>query len=70
MRERIKVFTFLSGTGATVIESPLEDQVNRWLESIDGEIVNVTQSESERPHVGQHVTVCVWYIPKLKAVEN
>jgi hypothetical protein len=64
MRERVKVFTFLSGTGATVIESPLEDQINRWLERVDGDIVNITQSESERHNVGQHVTVCVWYVPR------
>jgi hypothetical protein len=42
MRERVKVFTFLCGTGATVIESPLEDQVNAWLESFNGEIVRIT----------------------------
>jgi homoserine kinase len=63
MRERIKMFTFLSGSGATVIESPLEDKINQWLESIQGEIVEITQSESERSSVGQHVTVCIWYIP-------
>lgn len=62
MKERIKVFTFISGTGATVIESPLEDQINRWLESERGRIVRVTQSESERHNAGHHVTVCVWYL--------
>jgi hypothetical protein len=64
MRERVKVFTFISGTGATVIESPLEEQLNRWLENFDGEIIRITQSESERHNVGQHVTICVWYVPK------
>lgn len=67
MRERVKVFTYISGTGATVIESPLEEQINRWLQSVEGEIVRVTQSESERPKVGQHVTVCVWYVPHAQA---
>lgn len=66
MQERVKVFNFLSGTGATVIDSPLEDQINRWLEQTEGEIVEITQSESERPTVGQHTTVCVWYVPKQK----
>ena len=69
MQERVKVFTFLSGSGSTVIESPLEDQLNRWLESVPGEIAKITQSESERPNIGQHVTVCVWYIPKPSTVE-
>jgi hypothetical protein len=64
MRERVKVFTFISGTGATVIESPLEDHINRWLEGVEGEITRITQSESERHNAGQHVTICVWYIPK------
>jgi hypothetical protein len=64
MRERVKVFTYISGTGATVIESALEDQLNRWMESVDGEVIDVTQSESERPGIGHHVTVCIWYLPK------
>jgi adenylylsulfate kinase-like enzyme len=64
MRERVKVFTYISGTGATVIESALEEQLNRWLEAVDGDVVRVTQSESERLKVGQHVTVCVWYVPR------
>jgi hypothetical protein len=67
MRERVKIFTYLSGSGATVIESPLEDQINRWLDAIDGEIVQVTQSESERLNVGQHLTICVWYRPRNAA---
>lgn len=70
MRERVKVFTFLCGTGATVIESPLEDQVNAWLESFNGEIVRITQSESERPNVGQHVTICIWHIPPTQVIEE
>ncbi|MFQ5733274.1 MAG: hypothetical protein ACE5KM_15135 [Planctomycetaceae bacterium] len=63
MKERLKVFTFLSGTGATVITPALEDHVNEWLAASEGELVSITQSESERPGVGQHVTVCVWYVP-------
>lgn len=69
MREPVKVFTFPSGTGATVIESPLEDQLNQWLESLPGEVVRITQSESERQNVGQHVTICLWYIPREHLVE-
>lgn len=63
MSPRVRVFTYISGAGSTVIESTLEDQLNSWLESNPGEIVEITQSESERPGVGHHVTVCVWYLP-------
>lgn len=63
MKQRVKVFTFLSGTGATVIKPALEEHINEWLAETDGELVSVTQSESDRPGVGQHVTVCVWYVP-------
>jgi len=66
MQERVKVFTYISGTGSTVIGSALEDQLNRWMETTEGEIVTIVQSESERHNVGQHVTVCVWYIPYPK----
>ena len=64
MRERVKVFTYISGTGATVIETPLEDHLNEWLAGVDGEVLEVTQSESERAGAGHHVTVCVWYLPR------
>lgn len=63
MRERLKVFTFVSGHGETMIEPGHEDRINQWLEATNGRLVNVTQSESERPGVGHHVTVCVWYLP-------
>jgi hypothetical protein len=63
MRERVKVFTFVSGYGETVIEPRHEDHINRWLTEKPGRLVRVTQSESERPGVGHHVTVCVWYEP-------
>ena len=61
MRTRIKVFTFVSGHGETMIEPPHEDRINQWLAGLNGEIVQVSQSESERPGLGHHVTVCVWY---------
>jgi hypothetical protein len=64
MRTQVKVFTYLSGAGSTVIESTLEDHLNEWLAATDGEILEITQSESERPGVGHHVTVCVWYRPR------
>ena len=63
MKERVKVFTYTSGTGATVIQTSLEDHLNEWLASVNGQIVHITQSESERPKAGPHVTVCVWYVP-------
>ncbi len=64
MRERVKVFTCVSGTGATVIEPPLEDHLNEWLASVDGEVLEITQSESERAGAGHHITVCIWYLPR------
>ena len=63
MRERVKVFTYISGTGSTVIETTLEDHLNEWLASVEGEIVKVTQSESERSGAGHHITVSIWYLP-------
>ncbi len=62
MKERVKVFTYSSGTGATVIESKLEDQINEFLAKTGGTFVRATQSESERQAVA-HVTVCIWYLP-------
>jgi hypothetical protein len=64
MRERVKLFTYISGHGATLVEPPLEDHMNQWLASVPGKLVRVSQSESERPGVGQHLTVCLWYIPE------
>jgi hypothetical protein len=63
MNERVKVFTFVTGHGTTLLEPPVEDQINQWLTSIPGRLVRVSQSESERYGVGHHVTVCVWYAP-------
>ena len=62
MKQRVKVFTYSSGTGATVIESKLEDQINDFLAQTGGTFVRATQSESERQSVA-HVTVCIWYVP-------
>jgi len=64
MQERVKVFTFVSGHGETVLEPPHEEHINRWLAATQGKFVRVTQSESERPGVGHHITVCVWYLPE------
>lgn len=63
MKQRLKVFTYVSGTGATVIETSLEDHVNEWLDSTKGKLLFVTQSESERQGTA-HITVCIWYEPK------
>lgn len=63
MQERVKVFTYISGTGSTLIECTLEDQINKWLRDTHGTLVRASQSESERHGVGQHLTVCVWYTP-------
>ena len=63
MNERLKIFTFVSGHGETVIEPRHEEHINQWLESIKGRLVQVSQSESQRAGVGHHVTVCIWYVP-------
>ena len=62
MHERVRIFTYCSGTGATVVESKLEDDINAWLEKTQGRITNVVQSESERQGTA-HVTVSIWYAP-------
>jgi hypothetical protein len=64
MQERVKIFTFVSGHGETILEPRHEDHINQWLASAPGQLVEVTQSESERPGVGHHVTVCLWYVPE------
>jgi hypothetical protein len=64
MHEQVKVFTFVSGHGETVIEPRHEEHINQWLTDTRGTLVRVTQSESERSGVGHHVTVCLWYIPE------
>ena len=64
MLTRVKVFTHLVGGGASLIEPPFEDQINQWLESVHGEIRQVTQSESDHAGNGHHVTICVWYVPR------
>ncbi len=64
MKERVKVFTFVSGHGETVVEPPHEDHINQWLSMATGRVVHVSQSESERDEAGHHVTVCVWYVPE------
>ena len=63
MRERVKIFTFVSGHAETMVRPPVEDHINEWLAATGGEVVRVTQSESERPGGGHHVTICVWYEP-------
>jgi hypothetical protein len=64
MEERVKIFTFVSGHGETVIEPRHEDHINQWLAAVGGHLVQVTQSESERAGAGHHVTVCIWYVPE------
>jgi hypothetical protein len=59
MKERVKIFTFVSGHGETLVESPHQEHINQWLGNTGGRIIRVTQSESERPGGGHHVTICV-----------
>ena len=64
MNERVKVFTFVTGHGTTLLEPVVEDQINQWLTTMPGRLLRVSQSESERAGAGHHVTVCVWYVPE------
>jgi hypothetical protein len=64
MRERLKIFTFVSGHGETLVDPRHEDHINNWLASVSGRLIQVSQSESERVGVGHHVTVAVWYVPE------
>ena len=45
MQERVKVFTFVSGHGETVVEPPHEEHINQWLATVRGRLVQVSQSE-------------------------
>ena len=62
MKQRVKLFSHVTGKGGTLIESPLEDHINEWLSQAGGDIVRVSQSESEQNGVS-HITICVWYVP-------
>lgn len=70
MQERVKIFTFVSGHGETIIDPPHEAHINQWLAETDGQMIEVSQSESDRPGVGHHVTICLWYVPSGPAREN
>lgn len=64
MKEQVKIITFISGHGETVVQPPTEVHINEWLAQTGGRLVRVTQSESERPGGGHHVTLCLWYVPE------
>ncbi len=70
MNERVKIFTFVSGHGETLVEPRHEEHINQWLQSVNGRLVRMTQSESERTGVGHHVTICVWYTGEAPATES
>ncbi len=70
MQERVKIFTFISGHGETIVEPPHEDHINQWLSTVNGQVVEVSQSESERAGAGHHVTVCVWYVPDDSTISH
>ncbi len=67
MKERVKVFTFISGHGETLVEPRHEEHINQWLADENAEIVEITQSESQRAGSGHHVTLCIWYVPREAA---
>lgn len=66
METRLKLFTFVSGHGETLVDPPTEDHINDWLSTVKGKIVNVSQSESQRTGGGHHITVGVWYVPEAE----
>ena len=61
MRERVKIFTFVTGHGETLVEQPHQEHINQWLANAKGRMTRLTHSESNRPGAGHHVTICVWY---------
>jgi hypothetical protein len=65
MHERVKIFTFVTGHGETLVEPPHQEHINQWLANATGRVTRVTQSESDLgPGAGHHVTICVWYEPE------
>lgn len=69
MKERVKIFTFVTGHGETLIEPPHEERINQWIADMHGDIVEITQSESVGAG-GHHVSVCVWYVPTGQTVAS
>lgn len=63
VQERIKIFTDITGTNPTAIESHLEDEINDWLSRTPGEILAITQSES-RDSNRSHLTIAITYRPE------
>jgi hypothetical protein len=69
MNERVKIFTFLTGHGETIVQPEQEHHINQWLADTPGTLLDVTQSESVRPGTGHHVTLCIWYVGEEKEQE-
>ncbi len=67
MKTRVKVFSYATGEGTTIVDAGLESHINDWLNQCDGKVLFVTQSESARPNAAQHITVCIWYTSDLDA---
>ncbi len=63
MKERVRVFTDITGTAPTAIEPHLEDEINEWLAATKGRFLHATQSEC-RGETASHLTVSVWYLPE------
>lgn len=62
MKERVRIFTDVSGASPKPIEPHVEDEINDWLAATPGQFLRATQSES-RGDKTCHLTICVWYIP-------
>ena len=70
MQDRVKIFTFVSGHGETIVEPPHEDHINQWLSTVKGRVAHVSQSQSGHAGAGHHVTVCVWYVPDESTIPH
>jgi hypothetical protein len=64
MRERVKIFSFVSGHGETIVQPRLEEHINDWLSKTQARLLFVSQSESEHASSSHHITVCVWHVPQ------
>ncbi|HZZ79793.1 MAG TPA: hypothetical protein VFE62_14845 [Gemmataceae bacterium] len=70
MKERVKIFTFITGHGEQLLQPKEEEQINQWLASVNGHVERITQSESVRQGIGHHITVSVWYEPHDEAADK
>ena len=63
MRERVKVFTYVSGTGSTVVETRWKTTSTSGLQA-SKERCSPSASPRANGRVRRTLTVCVWYLPE------